>query len=110
MFCENCGVKLEEGARFCGNCGTPVKMEAIPTPPAPKKKMEAIPTPPAPEPEKKKNNKKIIAILAVVIILAIAAGIFMALGGGKAEKTYDEHINLLYHYSGTAWGCQISRC
>lgn len=26
MYCKNCGNKLEEGARFCNNCGTPVEM------------------------------------------------------------------------------------
>lgn len=24
MFCENCGAPLEDGARFCPNCGTKV--------------------------------------------------------------------------------------
>ena len=24
MFCRKCGTKLEENARFCGNCGTEV--------------------------------------------------------------------------------------
>ena len=24
MFCQACGAKLLEGARFCGACGTPV--------------------------------------------------------------------------------------
>lgn len=27
MFCEQCGAKLEEGIRFCENCGTPVPAE-----------------------------------------------------------------------------------
>ena len=27
MFCESCGSKLEEGAKFCGNCGAPVNIE-----------------------------------------------------------------------------------
>ncbi len=29
MFCEECGVQLEPGARFCENCGTPVPQEDI---------------------------------------------------------------------------------
>ena len=29
MFCEECGSKLEDGVRFCENCGTPVPMENI---------------------------------------------------------------------------------
>lgn len=30
-FCENCGKKLEDGARFCGECGTLVDAEETPT-------------------------------------------------------------------------------
>ena len=25
MFCENCGMKLSDGQKFCAQCGTPVK-------------------------------------------------------------------------------------
>ena len=24
MYCKNCGMKLENGAKFCGRCGMPV--------------------------------------------------------------------------------------
>ena len=27
MFCEQCGKKLPDGARFCPNCGTPVPQD-----------------------------------------------------------------------------------
>ena len=27
MYCKNCGMKLEEGAKFCGGCGMPVDNE-----------------------------------------------------------------------------------
>ncbi len=26
MFCKKCGTLIEEGTRFCGNCGTPVEI------------------------------------------------------------------------------------
>ena len=29
MFCKNCGVKLEENARFCPNCGANQKEETV---------------------------------------------------------------------------------
>lgn len=29
MFCEKCGSKLEEGAKFCTSCGNPVNMEVL---------------------------------------------------------------------------------
>ena len=30
MFCSNCGTKLQEGAKFCHNCGAPVISNAAP--------------------------------------------------------------------------------
>ena len=51
-FCSNCGAKLEEGARFCPECGTSV--EAAPkagTPVTPASAESPQPTPqPAPQP------------------------------------------------------------
>lgn len=31
MFCQNCGASLEDGAKFCPNCGTPVAASVRPT-------------------------------------------------------------------------------
>nr|MCR4722870.1 zinc-ribbon domain-containing protein [Eubacteriales bacterium] len=30
MYCTKCGEQLEEGAKFCGKCGTPVNAETQP--------------------------------------------------------------------------------
>ena len=30
MFCSNCGTKLQDGAKFCHNCGAPVIFNAAP--------------------------------------------------------------------------------
>lgn len=30
MFCSNCGKAVREGAKFCGNCGTPVEVPTAP--------------------------------------------------------------------------------
>lgn len=35
MFCRNCGKQLPDGARFCGNCGTPAAAPAGPWMPGP---------------------------------------------------------------------------
>ena len=32
MYCENCGQKLPEGAKFCNSCGAPVVSEAAAEP------------------------------------------------------------------------------
>ena len=53
MFCSNCGKQLLEGAKFCDECGQPIK---IPTA-QPVKEPEPAPVViPAPEPER--NNAK----------------------------------------------------
>lgn len=42
MFCRNCGKQLPDGAKFCGNCGTPVAAPAAPWAPGPG--PEAVPS------------------------------------------------------------------
>ena len=32
MYCTNCGAQLSEGAKFCHNCGSPVKANAVSVP------------------------------------------------------------------------------
>jgi len=44
MFCEYCGTKTKEGAKFCGACGKPIAVEASP-------RVEKPPDPPPPHPE-----------------------------------------------------------
>src|SRR3954469_15048941 len=39
MHCANCGTSLEEGARFCGACGT--RVESVEAPPVPAAKPGA---------------------------------------------------------------------
>ena len=29
MFCQGCGTKIEDGARFCTKCGRPVEMPNV---------------------------------------------------------------------------------
>ncbi len=44
-FCTNCGSSLDEGAAFCGSCGTPIEPSGAPAPPP--VPVSAPPRPPA---------------------------------------------------------------
>lgn len=93
MFCQQCGLKLPDGAKFCGVCGTPVQSE--PSPPQNNWTTQSQvrqydgtqPYPVVVQPQKKKGVSK-GAISAVVIssILAVAiicAGVYAVVGGLK---------------------------
>jgi uncharacterized RDD family membrane protein YckC len=67
-YCKKCGNELPEGAQFCPVCGTPVTMEAAPTPV----------TPAAPQPSGLKLalwGERFIAWLIDVIIIGVVVGI-----------------------------------
>jgi uncharacterized RDD family membrane protein YckC len=67
-YCKKCGNELPEGAKYCPVCGTPVTMEAAPTPV----------TPAAPQPSVLKLalwGERFIAWLIDVIIIGVAVGI-----------------------------------
>jgi len=62
-FCKKCGAELDEDARFCPNCGTPV-------------------APPVAEPERriKREERRPISTLAIVLIaLVVTAAVIVAL-------------------------------
>lgn len=99
IFCRSCGSQLDDGAAFCGSCGTPVLAAAAaaapPPPPSLAKPGPApIPPPPAPPPQQPPYYPPtppqaaanstlpwiIVAILAVAI--ALAAVYFATRGGG----------------------------
>lgn len=86
MFCSNCGNQVQDGARFCENCGALVVSPAPVSQPAPFAPYPLNPEPapvaepaPAAEPEapaapakKKKKLLPLILILAVVIVAVVA--------------------------------------
>ncbi len=74
MFCKTCGEKLEEGAKFCVECGTPVEE---------RNEEEYNDT--------RKSKKGIIGIIALGLILAVAvviAVIFIQSGNHKYSGYY----------------------
>lgn len=99
MFCPNCGKELEDGSRFCDNCGTPVELaqpvdghtvivpelpetELLNEPPMdrptiivpelPKTDLPPIPPAPAAEPAPKKNKVGLIIGLIAGGVLLVA--------------------------------------
>lgn len=92
MFCGNCGQKLEDGVKFCSQCGKEVQVventpaldavaeEKVETTPVAEQPTASPVQPTAPK-QPKKFNKKIIAIAAIAAVLALllifnAASIF----------------------------------
>lgn len=92
MFCGNCGTKMEDGARFCPECGTAVPPEDIlpEQPAAAEKAVEESkteqPASPAfspipedkPQKEKRKGKGSLIAAIVILLLLLIAAGVGIA--------------------------------
>lgn len=121
MFCNKCGATIEEGARFCAQCGTPVNNQPQPSPnpdgqnisqplpyqsATPNVNIPAQPNPAYPYnnqlvPKKKKTGMiiAIISSISAVLFLIIAIFISMFLFGGRNYQTtidkYMESINRL---------------
>lgn len=108
-FCGNCGAKLDEGQRVCGQCGTPVE-GAMKTPVI---RVD--------NPEKKKKSKRrfkvVTAIIAVVLIGIIAVNVVLKFTGyngllRKVMKAYEAYdietlVSLssnIYYYGGENYG------
>ncbi len=108
-FCGNCGAKLEEGQKVCGQCGTPVEGAMK----SPVIKID--------NPEKKKKNKKrfkvVTAIIAVILIGIIAVNVILKFTGyngllRKVMKAYEAYdietlVSLssnIYYYGGENYG------
>ncbi len=62
-FCSNCGAQMNDEDKVCGQCGTPVTGANVNPAPA---------AAPVADEEKKKNNNKIIALIAIAIVAIVA--------------------------------------
>ncbi len=103
MFCNHCGQKLADDAKFCMNCGARVVVpEPVPvfTPAA-----EPIPVPvaepiPAAAPAPKKKKKAPVALFIIIPLVLILAGVgiwFVMERQEQAElkAAYEEAVELL---------------
>ncbi|MCR5673808.1 MAG: zinc-ribbon domain-containing protein [Lachnospiraceae bacterium] len=109
MFCENCGAKLEDDAKFCTECGTPIEYEeaSAPAPQAPQPVAQPQPAvrpqtvqqpgypPVQPQPMQPRTAQKksplipILIAVGVVLVIAIGVGAFFILRG-RSDKASDE--------------------
>lgn len=74
-FCPNCGEKILEGYKVCGNCGTPVDQVAAPAAPVAPAEAPAAYNP-QPAAAKKPPFALIgVAVVAIIAIIAVIAGV-----------------------------------
>ena len=70
--CRNCGTEQENGAAFCGNCGSKIEFVA------------PVQVTPAPVPAGKKNNSILITcIVSLAAVIIVAMLLFTNMFGGK---------------------------
>lgn len=87
MFCNNCGREIEDGAKFCDYCGSPVNYDSVGKT-APESSFSAYTEELAPATEQKQSPKKLLIIAGCVIIVAVVIiAVFMILGGKTEEST-----------------------
>ena len=86
MYCRKCGMELDEGARFCENCGTPVAHEELDNRPigkpsgGPAKSMDP----------KTKRNIIIATIIALIVIGGGVAALVASLADGYSAECKDK--------------------
>ncbi|MGI6012292.1 MAG: zinc-ribbon domain-containing protein [Ruminococcus sp.] len=91
MYCENCGARNEDDARFCSECGAPLQQtrqqEARP-PFNPQREQRYQPSAwQPPEEKRKKGNKKgIYPLTAVAVILGV---LIVAMAAVLIKTSYD---------------------
>jgi uncharacterized membrane protein YvbJ len=66
-YCDRCGTKLEENARFCQKCGKPVVTFAT-----------YVPPPPPPQPTKPMSKDPAIILAVVLVAILVVAIIIVA--------------------------------
>ena len=81
MFCQNCGKKLENGEKFCSNCGTPNTINF------------QIENENTVLPKRKKSILLLVGIISIIIIALIIIAVVILTKASKTT-TYDEKMDL----------------
>lgn len=77
MLCKNCGSQLEEGAKFCGTCGTSISSPSVSVDEKPKKNFVA----PA---------------IGIIAVLLIVGGVYLRFFSNNNHKIVKDLINDVY--------------
>lgn len=83
MYCRKCGMKNNDGARFCRNCGEALSEAEIPFGGNLNKKENC---------KVSNKNKWLIVVIAVVLFLAVLVAIGHIFKDKKAKKAYDDSL------------------
>lgn len=105
MFCSNCGKKVNEGAKFCWNCGSEIAAHEQTAAPEPEKQAEETPSAPVeeekqeeaqpvkkPQPAKNKRpklNKKSLLIAGGVLVVALLVVLIVVFSTPKVGEIPD---------------------
>lgn len=79
MYCEKCGTKLEEEAKFCLKCGAPVASAS----------PESFQSPPSPRRKRSKAPIIIAIVVLIVLIFGILSRVILVSLGGAREAARD---------------------
>jgi zinc ribbon protein/SH3 domain-containing protein len=83
MFCTECGSQIEQGMKFCRNCGARIGGALEPTTPIPTEPggdlpRRAQPIPAATPRENGGNNRVLVAAAGIAVLVLSGAGIYFA--------------------------------
>ena len=124
MFCPNCGNEIDEGAKFCGVCGTPVgeneQTQSVAAEPVMAAPVVAEPVETAGETAapiltgSKRRGRSLILAAAVLVVLVVGTATLLPklFSGGKGRCVYlngDDEMMGLKSLNGKADGVRFAK-
>ncbi len=92
MFCKNCGNKLKENDRFCGECG--VQVTEMNTVMSANEPIEQTKQPSVKRTSNPKQFKLIIGVVALIAVLIV--GYYVFKGSSENHRSPQQTISLYY--------------